>query len=547
MTPVTCMQGKKLAIFGLGASGLATARALRAGGATPILWDDAQAKIEEARAEGFEVEDLRSCDWRRLAALVLAPGVPLTHPKPHWTIELARVQGVEVIGDIELFCRERQRIAPGSPFIAITGTNGKSTTTALIAHILREARRDVQMGGNIGTPILALEPPAANRFHVVECSSFQIDLAPSLAPTIGVLLNITPDHLDRHGTMEDYAAIKERLVAKAQIALIGLDDSRSAAIFDRLRERRGREPPVPFGRAERKHEMSGSIAFTYSTAEIREAHIGEGGRQGTSQPVASLSNIATLRGAHNAQNATAAFAAVSAAAFEAGTSIANSIMATAIKTFPGLPHRMEEVGRAGRAIFINDSKATNADSTEKALLSFEGGIFWILGGKPKEGGIEPLRPLFPRIEKAYLIGAATEAFAATLAGGKVAHERCGTLDKALAAAARDAALSKSREPVVLLSPASASYDQFKNFEERGDRFRELAQGIVSQAQADARITFPLAAAVDPETKPEDRVRDPSQACTRTPRPEPRLRSAPTSAAKGEVKTTPAHIDTRKEP
>jgi UDP-N-acetylmuramoylalanine--D-glutamate ligase len=479
MTPLTSMRGASVAIFGLGGSGLATARALRAGGATPILWDDAAARVAEATGEGFAAEDLRSADWGSFSALVLAPGVPLTHPKPHWTVELAKAHDVEVIGDIELFCRERASIAPQAALIAVTGTNGKSTTTALIAHILREAGCDVQMGGNIGTPILALEPPAANRFHVVECSSFQIDLAPSLAPTIGVLLNITPDHLDRHGTMENYAAIKERLVTAAQIAVVGIDDGLTASTFERLDKRRTGEAPVPIGGAESVNAAMRLIGFGYTATELLELHGDIGIRERKRRPVASLANIPTLRGSHNAQNATAAFAAVCTAAYKTNLRIANSVIAAALKTFPGLHHRMEEVGRQGRAIFINDSKATNADSTEKALLSFDGGIFWILGGKPKAGGIEPLHSLFSRVEKAYLIGEATEAFAATLAAGKVAHERCGKLELALEAAARDAASSKSREPVVLLSPACASYDQFKNFEERGDRFRELVQRIVN--------------------------------------------------------------------
>jgi UDP-N-acetylmuramoylalanine--D-glutamate ligase len=481
MTPLTSMRGASVAIFGLGGSGLATARALRAGGATPILWDDAPARVEEARGEGFTTEDLHNADWRGFSALVLAPGVPLTHPKPHWTVELAKAHGVEVIGDIELFCRERASIAPEATLIAVTGTNGKSTTTALIAHILREAGCDVQMGGNIGTPILALEPPADGRFHVVECSSFQIDLSPSLAPTIGVLLNITPDHLDRHGTMENYATIKERLVAAAQIPVVGVDDAFTRSVFERLQRRTTGEAPVAFGRAETLSAMLRSESFGgfgYTTIRVFEIYPGEDTRE-RRRSVASLADIPTLRGLHNAQNATAALAAVRTAAQSANRSIADSEISAALKTFPGLHHRMEEVGRQGRAIFINDSKATNADSTEKALLSFEGGIFWILGGKAKAGGIEPLRSLFSRIEKAYLIGEATEAFAATLAAGEVAHERCGKLDMALAAAARDAVGSKFHEPVVLLSPACASYDQFKNFVERGDRFRELVQRIVN--------------------------------------------------------------------
>ncbi|MFL5175775.1 MAG: Mur ligase family protein, partial [Microvirga sp.] len=218
MTPATTFAGRTVALFGLGGSGLATALALSAGGARVVACDDSAEAMANAEAQGIETADLRTADWSRFAALILSPGVPLTHPEPHWSAKLARQAGVEIIGDIELFCRERAKIAPNAPFVAITGTNGKSTTTALIAHILRETGRDVQMGGNIGTAILSLEPPADNRIHVIECSSFQIDLAPSLSPTIGVHLNLSPDHIDRHGTMELYAGIKERLVAKAGLA-----------------------------------------------------------------------------------------------------------------------------------------------------------------------------------------------------------------------------------------------------------------------------------------------------------------------------------------
>src|SRR5438132_9377290 len=207
MIPVTTFAGKKVAVFGLGASGLASASALFGGGADVIGWDDSEARVAHASRAGIPTADLRDVDWSKIVALVLAPGVPLTHPAPHWTVGLARNAAVEVIGDIELFCRERRRIAPHSPFIAITGTNGKSTTTALVAHLLSSANYDAQLGGNIGTAILSLQPPAPGRVHVIECSSFQIDLAPSLDPSIGILLNVTADHLDRHGTLANYAAI----------------------------------------------------------------------------------------------------------------------------------------------------------------------------------------------------------------------------------------------------------------------------------------------------------------------------------------------------
>jgi len=455
MTPATTFSGRTLALFGLGGSGLVTALALKEGGARVVAWDDNPAKVTEAASKGIETGDLRGLDWSAVAALVLSPGVPLTHPEPHWSAKLAKEAGVEIVGDIELFCRERAKIAPNAPLVAITGTNGKSTTTALIAHMLREAGRDVQMGGNIGTAILSLDPPSDNRIHVIECSSFQIDLAPSLAPTIGVHLNLSPDHIDRHGTMENYAAIKERLVAKAGLAVTGIDDPMSRAIAQRCQEKGVNVALVsaePFG---------GRGVFADG-----ETLVGVNGADAA--PVADLSGISSLRGAHNAQNAAAAVAVALA------LNVSPEQIRSSLHTFPGLPHRMEEVGRIRSTLFINDSKATNADSTEKALKSFDN-ILWILGGKAKEGGIESLREYFPKIRKAYLIGAAADEFAKTL-GSDVPYVRSGTLDKAVEQAAADAA-EMDGPAVVLLSPACASYDQFPNYEVRGNHFRELVRAL----------------------------------------------------------------------
>ncbi len=454
MTPVTTFSGQTVAVFGLGGSGLVTALALQAGGATVEACDDSQARVDVAQAKGISTVDLKTADWSRYAALILSPGVPLTHPTPHWTVDLAQRAGVPILGDIDLFCRERAHRVPNAPFVAITGTNGKSTTTALIAHILRAVGRDAQMGGNIGTAILALEPPAENRVHVIECSSFQIDLAPSLQPSVGVLLNLSPDHLDRHGTMADYAAIKARLVARADYAVLGDDDADTRAITTGLKN------------IER--------CLISSDHALRDGLFARGflvisAKDGNETTVADLSGIRSLRGAHNAQNACAAIAAVRV------LGITDDEIRKALRTFPGLPHRMEEVGRLDRVLFINDSKATNADSTEKALLSFDG-IYWILGGKAKEGGITSLKPYFGKIAKAYLIGEAAESFAATLEG-HVPFKSCGVLSAALTAAAQDAAQSSANEPVVLLSPACASYDQYANFEVRGDEFRTLVRAL----------------------------------------------------------------------
>jgi UDP-N-acetylmuramoylalanine--D-glutamate ligase len=467
MTPVTTFVDRSVALFGLGGSGLSTARALIAGGARVSAWDDGEAGRAKAAQQGIELVDLASADWSGFDTLVLSPGVPLTHPKPHWTVERARAAGIEIIGDIELYCREREARAPGATFIAITGTNGKSTTTALIAHILRRAGKDVQLGGNIGTPILDLEPPSEERIHVIECSSFQIDLTPSLAPTIGILINLTPDHIDRHGAMEQYAAVKERLVEGADIALVGVDDVYTHAIGARLTQTQCE--------GQRVIPVSGARAldwgFYVENGKVIYRESGHGPEE--AETLGDLTTARALRGAHNAQNA--AFAA--AACWHCG--LTDEEIAAGLADYPGLPHRMEEVGRRGRVLFVNDSKATNADAAEKALLSFDD-IFWIAGGKAKEGGIEPLRPLFPRIRKAYLIGTAAQDFERTLAGS-VDFEHCGTLDRALDRAAQDAALSDAREPVVLLSPACASYDQFANFEARGDAFRRLARDLHAQS------------------------------------------------------------------
>ena len=459
MIPVTTFAGKKVAVFGLGGSGLASASALLAGGADVVACDDNAASVAKASAAGIPTADLRQADWRRIAALVLAPGVPLTHPAPHWTAKLAHVAGVEVIGDVELFCRERRHRAPAAPFVAITGTNGKSTTTALIAHLAAAAGMDAQLGGNIGTAILSLAPPAQARVHVIECSSYQIDLAPSLDPSIGILINLTEDHLDRHGTMEHYAAVKERLVAGVQMqgtAIVGVDDDWCRAIGDRL-EQSGRRVV----RISVRQKLTDGI-FVEGQRILRGSAAG-------AVPIAELGGIGSLRGLHNAQNAACAAAAALALGLDPAA------IQKGLRSFPGLAHRMEEVGRRGRVLFVNDSKATNADSTAQALACF-GDIYWIAGGKPKTGGIESLRKFFPRIRNAYLIGEAADDFAATL-GSAVPHEITGTLDKALAAAAHDAEASATGEPVVLLSPACASFDQYRNFEVRGDAFRALVQAL----------------------------------------------------------------------
>ncbi|MGE0563674.1 MAG: UDP-N-acetylmuramoyl-L-alanine--D-glutamate ligase [Pseudolabrys sp.] len=459
MIPVTVFAGQTVALFGLGASGLDSARALAAGGAKVVVYDDEPARVLAAGAQNFDAVDLSKADWRKFAALVLAPGVPLTHPKPHWTVTMAQAAGVEVIGDIELFCRERAKSGAQCPLIAITGTNGKSTTTALTAHLVRAAGRDAQMGGNIGVPMLSLAPFAPGRVYIAEVSSYQIDLAPSLRATAGILLNVSEDHLDRHGTMENYAAVKALLPAKVEqggVAVIGVDDAWGRDAADRI-ERAGRK-----------------VVRVSVTGPLRDGLYAEGTRivqaqGGKTHAIAQLAGVGSLRGAHNAQNAACAIAAAQV------VGLTPQDIQQGLMSFPGLAHRMEQVGRVGPVLFVNDSKATNADSAARALSSYQD-IFWILGGKPKTGGIVSLSEYFPKVRKAYLIGEAAAEFAKTL-DGKVPCEMCGTLDNAVPVAARDAAASGLKEPVVLLSPACASFDQYRNFEIRGDAFRKLVETL----------------------------------------------------------------------
>jgi len=433
MIPVTTRKDQTIALFGLGGSGLVTARALMAGGANVIAFDDNPKSVEDAAREGIPTGDLRALDFSKVDALVLAPGVPLTHPSPHWSAELANAHGVEIVGDVALFADERRKYAPDSPFIAITGTNGKSTTTALISHVLRHNGFDVQMGGNIGKAVLSLEPPSKDRVHVVECSSYQIDLAPKLDPQIGILLNLAPDHLDRHGTMENYAAIKARLVAASDVAILGADDDFTCNIGTSL-------------------YSDGKEVTSISSEEA----------------LINLDGIATLRGSHNTQNANAATEACRA------VGLSDEQILEGLKTFPGLAHRMEILGEASGVTYVNDSKATNADAAAMALASFSN-IHWIAGGLAKEGGIESLRSLFGNVTKSYLVGEAAPQFAVSL-GNDLPFEISETIDAAVVSAASDAG-SASDNAVVLLSPACASFDQFANFEIRGDVFRAAVYAL----------------------------------------------------------------------
>jgi UDP-N-acetylmuramoylalanine--D-glutamate ligase len=448
--PAQTFKGRRVAVFGLARSGTACIEALRLGGAEVHAWDDSAPAVDKAKAAGLPITNLHGLDFAGLDALVLSPGVPLTHPEPHWTVLKARHAGIEIIGDTEIFAREAA--LAGSRIVGITGTNGKSTTTALIGHVLTAAGLDVDVGGNIGKAVFLLRQPVKDRIYVLELSSFQIDLMPGLRPDVGILTNLTPDHLDRHGTMENYAAVKARMFAKqgkGDTALCGVDDGWSASIADKARKTRAdvRKVSVVEGLPD------GISAFD---GILRDR------RNGLTKAEIDLRGMAALKGRHNWQNACMAYGAARALGVD------KKVIAAAMQGFPGLAHRMQQVGRAGGIAFINDSKATNADAAEKALSAFEN-IYWIAGGIAKSGGIEPLKPLFGRVARSYLIAQSSDQFAATL-GDAMPVEKSGTLEAAVTTALRDATADGKEDAVILLSPACASFDQYPNFEVRGDAF-----------------------------------------------------------------------------
>jgi UDP-N-acetylmuramoylalanine--D-glutamate ligase len=448
MFPATTFAGKRVAMFGLARSGISCALALQAGGATVFAWDDSEPAQEKARGDGVSVTNLHTVDFHSLQTLVLSPGVPLTHPEPHWTVVKAKAAGIEVIGDTEVFARQVQDT--GSKIIAITGTNGKSTTTALIGHVLKHAGLDVDVGGNIGNAVFNLRSPARGRHYVLELSSFQIDLMPGLAPDVGILTNITPDHLDRHGTMENYADVKARMFAKqheGQTAIISVDEQWGKAIAAKRRSGVSLKPV--------------SVLFELPDGISAPVGILRDCLDGKTLYSLDLRELPALRGRHNWQNACMAYGAAKALGVDA-----QSIL-QALRSFAGLAHRMQKVAALGSVDFVNDSKATNADAAEKALSSYDN-IFWIAGGIAKSGGVDALRPHLGRVRKAYLIGVSAKDLATDLNG--VPCVIAETMARAVQLAAADAVKSGQPNPTVLLSPACASFDQYKNFEVRGDDF-----------------------------------------------------------------------------
>ncbi len=464
MITAKTFKGRHIAVFGLGRSGITAALSLAAGGAHVHAWDDNEASREAASAAGVMLTDLQASDWTEYDNLVLSPGVPDLLPVAHWSAVKARAAGVPIICDIEIFAREViARAEENRPkIIAITGTNGKSTTTALIGHILQECGKDVQIGGNIGRGALDLERMHSGMYYVLELSSYQLERTRSLQANAAVFLNLSPDHLDRHGDMVGYERAKRRIFANQDprdAIVIGVDDVDGRRICTELTATNGRRIIPISGRKTLGRGVCVIKGKLYCTLGAKV------------QEIADLNHAKALEGEHNWQNAAAAFAAVRTFGIDP------EAIGRAILNFPGLSHRMETVGRMGPVRFVNDSKATNADAAAQALKSYKN-IYWIAGGQAKADGITPLSPYFANIAKAYLIGEAATEFHKTLSKAKVAHKISGTLELAMLCAVRDALTERKDNAIILLAPACASFDQFKSFEVRGEAFREQALRLV---------------------------------------------------------------------
>ncbi|KAF0222583.1 MAG: UDP-N-acetylmuramoylalanine--D-glutamate [Rhodospirillaceae bacterium] len=447
MIRVPFLTDKRVVVLGLGKSGGATLRALVESGARVTGWDDNQAARDAAQAMGIPLADPLALDPSEVDMIVWSPGIPHTFPQPHPLAEAARAADIPLVCDVELLAIAK----PEAKFVLITGTNGKSTTTTLVAHILSSAGIANAAGGNLGTPALDLPDLDADGIYVLELSSYQLELTRSLRARAGVLLNITPDHLGRHGGMDGYIAAKRRLydfIAADGVSVIGLDDAPTRGIADWL-----------LGAGHKHTAISVKQVLDHGISAP------DGVLRQDGVEIFDLTAIPTLPGRHNWQNACAAFALVSA------LGIPSTAIAAGIASYPGLAHRQQEVGTRNGVRFINDSKATNAEAAEVALVCYDA-IHWIIGGQAKEGGIASLERHFHRIKHAYLIGDAAPAFAETLAG-KVAFSQCGTLARAVA----EAAVNAQAGEVVLLSPACASWDQFTSFEHRGETFRQLVEAL----------------------------------------------------------------------
>ena len=449
------IEGKIVAVLGLGRTGAATVAALSASGATVWAWDDNETARGSVAPE--LLVDPAKADWRMPEMLVMSPGIPHTHPKPHPAAAAAKSAGKMLIGDIELL----YRAMPTPRYVGVTGTNGKSTTTTLIAHILRQTGKPIEVGGNLGQAALSLQPLLGDGIYVLELSSYQLELMPTPICDVAILLNLSPDHLSRHGGMDGYIDAKALILrpkGRGSIGVLGVDDQFCRDLFAKLTDAGRKLIPISVER-----EVTAGVDAIGGRLIDRTG--------GAPIDVADLKTIVTLPGSHNWQNAAAAYVAARAMGLDRAAIVAG------LKSYPGLAHRQEPIATIGGVRYVNDSKATNADAAAKALVCYDD-IYWIIGGQAKEGGLGGLESFFPRVRHAYLIGECAPLFARRL-GRAVPFTQCGTLDKAVAAAHSQAQRDRKPSAVVLLSPACASWDQYANFEARGDHFRKLVLGLAA--------------------------------------------------------------------
>lgn len=453
------LNGKSLAVFGLGKSGLSTVKALIKSGAHVYAWDENQEAREKAKALGAEVKTLNRTTLKKCAALVLSPGVPLHYPEPHEVVQAARDAGCDITGDIELFYSAGKE----RTIMALTGTNGKSTSVTLAQHVLQACKRKSVLGGNIGAPILdAKLPPKKDGAVVLELSSYQLDLCEEFEADIAVLLNITPDHIDRHGSMAGYVAAKERIFRGNSTAIICVDDEYTKSIYQKLSAQEGRKV-IPVSIIE---ELEQGVF-------VRDGKLYEVDRSGIAQERFSLNGITHLNGLHNHQNAAAIYAAMR----ELG--LKPDEIFDALKSYPGLTHRQYLARTINGVAYINDSKATNAEAVSKALTGYKN-VYWIVGGRAKEGGLEGLGKYIDGVKHAFLIGETMEEFGLWMRQHGIPYENSHTLDIAVEQAHYMAQKSRGQpgaSGTVMLSPACASFDQFPSFEARGDYFVGLVEAL----------------------------------------------------------------------
>lgn len=462
--PSDLFAGEHFAVVGLGLNGRAAAVALGAMGAEVTAWDDSE--TARAAASGVKLRDLREGEFN-FDAIVLSPGIPHRLPKPHPIAERAIAAGIPILSDVELLYRAVRRSGSGARFVGITGTNGKSTTTALLAHILKQAGWNAAAGANLGPAALSLPLLPDDGIYVLEMSSYMLERLVSVRFDVAAMLNLSVDHIDRHGTMTGYAMAKRAIFDRqtdADLAVIGVDDQGSRDMADWLDRQPARLARVS-GADLNGHPSTSPVAVFCQGGVLHDA----------SGPILDLADVIALPGAHNAQNAAAAFAMASF------LGLGRERIASGTISYPGLPHRQQRIATVDGVTFINDSKATNADAAERALICYDR-LIWIAGGMGKAGGIVPLIPYFPRIARAMLIGRDAPIFAATLAEHGVPFDMVETLDAAVPAAF--AAAKREHAPVVLLSPATASWDQFRSYEHRGERFAELARDLALAAGND---------------------------------------------------------------